>query len=411
MSTARADAPRQHGDTDADAEESEGIGSSNSSNAGSGVGSRLGAITPRVMEGFRSIVKKLGKSTADDKIDRPADDALDSANNNNGEDGEETLSYSGSDSGSDSSESEEVKQRRHTRKKVLDKRRSKSERSLHRSRSLSPTRRTRDLVGDHPALSPRVQRSGSTHQRDAPAAASSGRLSAGQGRKGGSERHLRTDRSGNSWKRKATKEEGSLTSGASSPLTRSPGGKRAAASSSSSAKTSPVASPRDAVQRDGLRNSGSSDLSSSNERLERRGRTMARRAGDTWGNFIARLSPRTTPRPLQSAASSPNLTTASASSGQRSVAGQQQQEESKASSSSKSVRKKKPTRTRSEDRINWGKDRIHTPSTSSSSSSSSSSKALSSPAVGSAGPRSRSLSPVRRANTVDRKGKHKKRNH
>jgi hypothetical protein len=76
-----------------------------------------------------------------------------------------------------------------------------------------------------------------------------------------------------------------------------------------------------------------------------------------------------------------------------------------AKASSRSAKKNKPTRTRSDDRIDWGKDRIHPPT----SSASSSSQQL---PAGSAGVRSRSLSPVRRTDKVDRKGgKHKKRNH
>ncbi len=395
MSAVRVEPHPHQADAEADTLTSEG---SSSSTAGSGIGSRLGAITPRMVEGFRSIVKKLGKNTTDDRIDRPAGE--EKAHDDDGEESEEPLSYSGSGSGSDSSESEEVRQRRRMRKRKLEKKRSMSERSLHRSRSLSPARRTRDLlVGDQqPAssMTTRGKRSGSTLHREPSCRAGP--------RKGGSERRLRTDRS---------RGESSLTSGGSSPLARSPAVARAA-KSSSSARTSPVASPRDAVQRGGgvhnsdssSSSSSSSDLASSNERVERRGRTMARRAGDTWGNFLARLSPRTTPRPLHGAASSPNLTTAASSSSSPSLPPVQRVEDDKAAkASSRSAKKNKPTRTRSDDRIDWGKDRIHPPT----SSASSSSQQL---PAGSAGVRSRSLSPVRRTDKVDRKrGKHKKRNH
>ncbi|ELR25731.1 uncharacterized protein ACA1_326900, partial [Acanthamoeba castellanii str. Neff] len=145
MSAVRVEPHPHQADAEAEADTLGSEGSS--SNAGSGIGSRLGAITPRMVEGFRSIVKKLGKNTTDDRIDRPAGE--ETAYGDDGEESEEPLSYSGSGSGSDSSESEEVRQRRRMRKRKLEKKRSMSERSLHRSRSLSPTRRTRDLlVGD-----------------------------------------------------------------------------------------------------------------------------------------------------------------------------------------------------------------------------------------------------------------------
>jgi hypothetical protein len=135
---------------------------------------------------------------------------------------------------------------------------------------------------------------------------------------------------------------------------------------------------------------------------------MARRAGDTWGNFLARLSPRTTPRPLPGASSSPALTTPPPSSS--SSAAHHAEVQTPAGRKGGKSKKKTPTRTRSEDRIDWGKDRIDAPA----SSSSSSSAAAGGGKAKRVGLRSRSLSPVRRADQLERvgsrKGKLKKRN-
>jgi len=255
-------------------------------------GTKLGMITPRMVEGFRNIVKKLGTKGGNDVESNEAGPRKYSARV---ADEESSLCYSGGGSGSDSSESEETKRRRRVRQVKLEKRkrckRSMSDRSLH-ARSPMP----------------------------APSA------------KHGSDRETRRSVPGSDTSPELlrNKVDRLKTETLLSPLT----SLRLSPSSSSSSST----------------HSSSSSVDLRVEEDERRGRTMARRAGDTWGNLLARFSPRlgrsgpaTSTKDRLASVPDMGLSFSSPSSPSLSV--------SKRSD-------KKPTRTRSDGKINWDRDQI-----------------------------------------------------